>query len=139
MSKVFTKADIEIEHFEESVSYHDDQKVSKLYERLEELKSQGIYVVDVTLVSTHTAISSLSKVFNQYMIRFVRPKYSVKVSISVYDYVTRENEFSESKIIGYFDSEDEAYKVQQSYIEDSNADVQYEAEIQYHSLLDEEI
>ena len=139
MSKVFTKADIEIEHFEESVSYHDDQKVSKLYERLEELKSQGIYVVDVTLVSTHTAISSLSKVFNQYMIRFVRPKYSVKVSISVYDYVTRENEFSESKIVGYFDSEDEAYKVQQSYIEDSNADVQYEAEIQYHSPLDEEI
>ena len=49
------------------------------------------------------------------------------------------NEFSESKIIGYFDSEDEAYKVQQSYIEDSNADVQYEAEIQYHSPLDEEI
>lgn len=139
MSKVFTKADIEIEHFEESVSYHDDQKVSKLYERLEELKSQGIYVVDVTLVSTHTAISSLSKVFNQYMIRFVRPKYSVKVSISVYDYVTRENEFSESKIVGYFDSEDEAFEVQQSYIKDSNADVQYEAEIQYHSLLDEEI
>lgn len=139
MSKVFTKADIEFEHFEESVSYHDDQKVSKLYERLEELKSQGIYVVDVTLVSTHAAISSLSKVFNQYMIRFVRPKYSVKVAISVYDYVTRENEFSESKIVGYFDSEDEAYKVQQSYIEDSNADVQYEAEIQYHSLLDEEI
>lgn len=139
MSKVFTKADIEIEHFEESVSYHDDQKVSKLYERLEELKSQGIYVVDVTLVSTHTAISSLSKVFNQYMIRFVRPKYSVKVSISVYDYVTRENEFSESKIVGYFDSEDEAFEVQQSYIEDSNADVQYEAEIQYHSLLNEEI
>ena len=90
MSKIFTKADIEIEHFEESVSYHDDQKVSKLYERLEELKSQGIYVVDVTLVSTHAAISSLSKVFNQYMIRIVRPKYSVKVSISLYDYVTHE-------------------------------------------------
>ena len=78
MTKIFTKADIEIEHFEEEVSYNsysDDQHVSKLYERIEELKSQDIYVVDVTLVSTHTAIKSLSLVFNQYMIRLVRPKY----------------------------------------------------------------
>lgn len=71
------------------------------------------------------------------MIRFVRPKYSVKVTISQYDYVTRENEFSESKVVGYFDSEDDAFEVQQNYINKSNCDVQYEAEIRYHSPLDE--
>lgn len=37
MSKIFTKSDIEIEHFEESVSYlpySDERLVSKLYEHL---------------------------------------------------------------------------------------------------------
>lgn len=147
MTKIFTKADIEFEHFLEVLKPADgkdvaleETRVKELYAHLEDLKSQGIYVVDVTLVSTRSYNSYYSdRTHNQYMLRIVRPKYSVKVITSLYDYVTRENEFSESKIIGYFDSEDEAYKVQQSYIEDSTRDVQYDAEIQYHSPLDLEL
>ncbi len=104
MSKIFTKADIEIEHFEESVSYHDDQKVSKLYEYLEELKSQGIYVVDVTLVSTHTAIRSLCEVFNQYMIRLVRPKYEVELFVGAFNRYGYEFDYHKSKTIGVFET-----------------------------------
>lgn len=74
---IFTKADIEIETFHESTK--KSAYVSKLYEHLEELKSQGIYVVDVNLVSTVLQESSYygDKIYNEYMIRLVKPKYEV--------------------------------------------------------------
>ena len=121
MTKIFTKSDIEFEHFEEEVSYllySDNQQVSKLYEHLEELKSQDIYVVDVTLVSTHAKISSLSEVFNQYMIRFVRPKYEVKLSVDLYNSLTEEYEYYRSK---------------------NTHDVQYTVDVTLHSPLDQEL
>lgn len=43
---VFTKADIEIETFTESRKR--GESIENLYAHLEELKSNGIYVVDVT-------------------------------------------------------------------------------------------
>lgn len=53
---IFTKADIEIEKFYESTK--KSANISKLYEHLDELKSQDIYVVDVSLISTTEENSS---------------------------------------------------------------------------------
>lgn len=142
MTKIFTKADIEIEHFEEEVSYNsysDDQHVSKLYERIEELKSQDIYVVDVTLVSTHTAIKSLSLVFNQYMIRFVRPKYEVKLSVDLYNSLTEEYEYYRSKDLGFFKTVEEVEEIKKEYISKNTHDVQYTVDVTLHSPLDQEL
>lgn len=49
MTKIFTKADIEIETFTEKLGH--GEAIKDLFAHLEDLKSQGIYVVDVTLVS----------------------------------------------------------------------------------------
>lgn len=138
MSKIFTKSDIEIEHFEESLSYHDEQ-VSKLYEYLEELKSKGIYVVDVTLVSTHAAHSSLSKVFNQYMIRIVRPKYEVELYIGQFNGYGYKFDYHKSESIGVFKTADEAENFKKEYLTEKNEDAKYDVRINYRSLLDQEI
>lgn len=140
MTKIFTKADIEIEHFEEEVSYNsysDDQHVSKLYERIEELKSQDIYVVDVTLVSTHTAIKSLSLVFNQYMIRFVRPKYEVSLEIEYYVMSSNDHYFSKSESIGFFKTTEEVEEIKKEYAAKNNDKVHYTVNVLLHSPLDE--
>lgn len=142
MTKIFTKADIEFEHFEEEVSYlpySDNQQVSKLYEHLEELKSQDIYVVDVTLVSTHAKISSLSEVFNQYMIRFVRPKYEVKLSVDLYNSLTEEYEYYRSKDLGFFKTVEEVEEIKKEYISKNTHDVQYTVDVTLHSPLDQEL
>lgn len=82
---IFTKADIEIETFHESTK--KSEYVSKLYEYLNELKSQDIYVVDVSLVSTMLQESSYygDKIYNEYMIRLVKPKYEVIVETYHFD------------------------------------------------------
>lgn len=142
MSKIFTKSDIENEHFEESVSYlsyHGERRVSKLYERLEELKSQGIYVVDVTLVSTHTAIKSLSEVFNQYMIRLVRPKYEVELFVGKFNGYGYEFDYHKSETIGVFKTAKEAENFKREYLAKRNENAKYDVRINYHSLLDQEI
>lgn len=50
--KKFTYEDIEIVKLEETIR-HDDEPFD-LYIHLNELTSQGIHIVDVTLVSTYT-------------------------------------------------------------------------------------
>ena len=142
MSKIFTNADIESEHFEEEVSYlpySENRHVSKLYEHLEKLKSQGIYVVDVTLVSTHTAISSLSEVFNQYMIRFVRPKYEVELFVGQFNGYGYNFDYRKSKSIGVFKTAEEAEAFKKEYLAKNNDEVRYKVNITPHSVLDEEI
>lgn len=142
MSKIFTKSDIEIEHFEESVSYlsyHGEQHVSKLYERLGELKSQGIYVVDVTLVSTHAANSSLSEVFNQYMIRLVRPKYEVELFVGKFTGYGYEFDYRKSETLGFFKTAEEAEEFKKEYLAKRNENAKYYININYRSLLDQEI
>lgn len=139
MTKIFTKSDIEFEHFGESVSRNDNQHNSKLFKRLEELKSQDIYVVDVTLVSTHAKISSLSEVFNQYMIRFVRPKYEVKLSVDLYNSLTEEYEYYRSKDLGFFKTVEEVEEIKKEYISKNTHDVQYTVDVTLHSPLDQEL
>lgn len=115
MTKIFTKSDIEFEHFGESVSRNDNQHNSKLFKRLEELKSQEIYIVDVTLISSHEEISSLGLVFNQYMIRLVRPKYEVFVSSEHYVESTNDHYFSRSDSIGFFKTAEEVEEIKKEY------------------------
>lgn len=139
MTKIFTKSDIEFEHFGESVSRNDNQHNSKLFKRLEELKSQDIYVVDVTLLSSHEEISSLGLVFNQYMIRFVRPKYEVKLSVDLYNSLTEEYEYYRSKDLGFFKTVEEVEEIKKEYISKNTHDVQYTVDVTLHSPLDQEL
>lgn len=105
---IFTKADIEMETFCESTK--KSAYVTKLYEHLDELKSQGIYVVDVSLVSTVLQESSYygDKIYNEYMIRLVKPKYEV---IGETDDPLNIFESGETKSLGYFKSNDEVEKL----------------------------
>lgn len=139
MSKIFTKADIEIEHFEEPVSYlpySDNRHVSKLYEYLEELKSQDIYVVDVALVSTHAKNSSLSEVFNQYMIRIVRPKYEVELFVGQFNRYGYEFDYHKSETIGVFKTADEAEALKKEYLAKNSHDGKYAVNVIRHSALE---
>lgn len=139
MTKIFTKADIEFEHFGESVSRNDNQHNSKLFKRLEELKSQDIYIVDVTLLSSHEEISSLGLVFNRYMIRLVRPKYEVFVSSEHYVESTNDHYFSRSDSIGFFKTAEEVEEIKKEYAAKNNDKVHYTVNVTLHSPLDQEL
>lgn len=139
MTKIFTKSDIEFEHFGESVSRNDNQHNSKLFKRLEELKSQGIYIVDVTLLSSHEEISSLGLVFNRYMIRLVRPKYEVFVSSEHYVESTNDHYFSRSDSIGFFKTAEEVEEIKKEYAAKNNSKVHYTVNVTLHSPLDQEL
>lgn len=139
MTKIFTKSDIEFEHFGESVSRNDNQHNSKLFKRLEELKSQDIYIVDVTLLSSHEEISSLGLAFNRYMIRLVRPKYEVKLSVDLYNSLTEEYEYYRSKDLGFFKTVEEVEEIKKEYISKNTHDVQYTVDVTLHSPLDQEL
>lgn len=139
MTKIFTKADIEFEHFGESVSRNDNQHNSKLFKRLEELKSQDIYIVDVTLLSSHEEISSLGLAFNRYMIRLVRPKYEVFVSSEHYVESTNDHYFSRSDSIGFFKTAEEVEEIKKEYAAKNNSKVHYTVNVTLHSPLDQEL
>lgn len=139
MTKIFTKSDIEFEHFGESVSRNDNQHNSKLFERLEELKSQDIYIVDVTLLSSHEEISSLGLAFNRYMIRFVRPKYEVFISSEHYVESTNDHYFSRSDSIGFFKTAEEVEEIKKEYAAKNNDKVHYTVNVTLHSPLDQEL
>lgn len=147
MTKIFTKADIEFEHFLEIVRPEDgkdvmqeDAQVKELYSHLEDLKSQGIYVVDVTLVSTRSYDSYYSdRTHNQYMIRIVRPKYEATLIVENYDeYVERFN-YYRSEDLGFFKTAEEAEALKKEYLAKSDDEVKYTVKVTRHSPLDEEI
>lgn len=139
MSKIFTKADIEFEHFGESVSRNDNQHNSKLFKRLEELKSQDIYIVDVTLLSSHEEISSLGLVFNRYMIRLVRPKYEVELFVGQFNGYGYNFDYHKSETIGVFKTSEEAEALKKEYLAKNSHDGRYVVNVIRHSALDEEI
>lgn len=105
---VFTKADIEIESFTESRKR--GESIENLYVYLEELKSQGIYVVDVTPVSTRTYESSYCGpiTYHEYMIRLVRPKYEVTIDVKRYNEDRCEYEFVRTEPSKFFKTLEEA-------------------------------
>ena len=135
---VFTKADIEIERFTESIR---NGSIKELYTYLEELRSQGIYVVDVTLVSTQMYESSYNGTTFYYecMIRVVRPKYEVHVTINLLDKSTCTYHFNKSKSLGFFKSAEEAEKVRDEYLAESTTEVQFIVDIKRLEPLNESI
>lgn len=134
MSKVFTRKDIEILHFENIID-HDDEPTN-LYEYLEKLKSQDIFVVDVTLINS---ISGKIRTDNHYMIRIVRPVYDVEVKIYHYNDFTDHWYHFRTEVFGYYESEDEARKKEKEYTDKNNSDVKLETKIRLQSPLNKPI
>ena len=147
MSKIFTKADIEFEHFLEIVRPEDgkdvmqeDAQVKELYSHLEDLKSQGIYVIDVTLVSTRSYDSYYSdRTHNQYMIRFVRPKYEVRLTVDLYNSLTEDYDYYRSKVLGFFKTAEEVEEIKKKYLDNDVHDVKYTVDVTRQSPLDLEL
>lgn len=131
--KKFTYEDIEIVKLEETILY-DDEPLD-LYIYLNELRSQNIRIVDVTLVSTYT---NQQKIHNHYMIRIVRPVYDVEIRRYFKDSYD-EWDLINTDIFGYFKSEDEAREFREEYLKKSNTDVKFEADIHCHSPLKQTI
>ena len=104
---VFTKADIESMYitFEKSGSTFDDKQ---LQSKLDILKARGLYVVDVSLVFTH--VGSTFNVIT-YLIRFVKPKYEVRIEDQNYDSETNKWVSLGSKSEGFYSSPEVAQKL----------------------------
>lgn len=136
---VFTKADIEIDTFTEYRKH--GESIEDLYAYLEDLKSQGIYVVDVTLVSTRTYESSYygTKVYYEYMIRFVRPKYQVYLTVNRRDDRDYSMHFHKSESLGFFKSAEEVEAIRKEYLAKSTTDVQYIVDIKRFEPLNESV
>ena len=113
---VFTKADIEIDTFTEYRKH--GESIEDLYAYLEELKSQGVYVVDVTLVSTRTYESSYyeTKVYYEYLIRVIRPKYQVYLTINHRDDRDYKHYHHRSESLGFFKSAEKAEAIKKKNI-----------------------
>lgn len=107
MTTIFTKADIESMYFtlEKSGSTFEG---NKLQSKLNVLKAKGFYVVDVSLVFNHVGATFI---VNTYLIRYVKPKYEVRVESQNYDSETNKWISLGSKIEGYYSSQDLAQKV----------------------------
>lgn len=136
---VFTKADIEIETFTEYRKH--GESIKDLYDHLEELKSQGIYVVDVTLVSTRSYESSYygDKTYYEYMIRLVRPKYHVELIVNHLDDLTYTYHFHRSESIGFFKTVEEVDALRKEYLAKITEDVQYILDVKHFEPLEESI
>lgn len=132
-SKIFTYKDIEIVKLKETIRY--DNEPSDLYIHLNELTSQGIRIVDVTLTSTYT---DQHETHNHYMIRIVRPVYDVEIRRYFKDSYEKWDLIN-TDIFGYFKSEDEAREFKDEYLKKSNTDVKFEADIHCHSPLEKAI
>ena len=104
---VFTKADIESMYItlEKSGSTFDDKQ---LQSKLDILKARGLYVVDVSLVFTH--VGSTFNVIT-YLIRFVKPKYEVRIEDQNYDSETNKWVSLGSKSEGFYSSPEVAQKL----------------------------
>lgn len=134
MSKLFTRKDIEILTFKNTI-YHK-AKPNKLYEYLEELKSQDIYVIDITLVHS---VTDNKMTENHYMIRILRPVYDVEVrTYHLHDF-SKQWYYVRTEIFGYFTSEKQADEIKKEYLEKSNSDVKFEAKIRKYSPLNQSV
>ena len=80
MTTIFTKADIKSEIF--VVDKYLGTEFISLETKLARFKDLGYYVVDVSLVETKQ--SGLGN-YSKYLIRYVAPKYEVKVDRKTWD------------------------------------------------------
>lgn len=107
MTTIFTKADIEnmyITLVNEGLTFDEREFQSKL----DILKARGFYVVDVSLVSNPVGAN-----FNATtcLIRFVKPKYEVRIEDQNYDSETNKWVSLGSKSEGFYSSQEVAQKV----------------------------
>lgn len=135
MNKLFTRKDIEILHFEDIID-HDQDQPTNLYEYLEELKSKDIFVVDVTLINS---ISGTIRTDNHYMIRILRPVYDVEVKTYHLHDFSKKWYYVRTETFGYFTSEKQADEIKKEYLEKSNSDVKFEAQIRKYSPLNKSV
>lgn len=124
---VFTKADIESMYvtLEKAGSTFEG---NKLQSKLDVLKARGFYVVDVALVSNHVGATFI---VNTYLIRYVKPKYEVRMESQNYDSETNDWTSTGSKSIGLYSSQE----VAQSVVENKEKDG-FKATMVVHSPLD---
>ena len=136
---IFTKADIEIERFTEIRKF--GETIEDLYAHLEELKSQGIYVVDVTPISTRSYEPAWSavKTYYDFMIRLIRPKYHVQLTVNRRDERTFAYHFEKSESLGFFKSAEEAEAIRKEYLSKDIEGVRYYVDIECFEPLKESI
>lgn len=127
MTTIFTKADIESMYItlEKLGSTFEG---NKLQSKLDVLKARGFYVVDVSLVYNYVGSTFL---VNTYLIRFVKPKYEVRMESQNYDSETNDWTSTGSKSIGLYSSQE----VAQSVVENKEKDG-FKATMVVHSPLD---
>lgn len=127
MTTIFTKADIESMYItlEKLGSTFEG---NKLQSKLDVLKARGFYVVDVSLVYNYVGSTFL---VNTYLIRFVKPKYEVRMESQNYDSETNDWTSTGSKSIGLYSSQE----VAQSVVENKEKDG-FKATMIVHSPLD---
>ena len=104
MTTIFTRKDIQTEIFEVD-GYLGTAKAKSLETYLLELEDSDCYVVDITLLETKQ--SGLGN-YSKYLIRFVAPKYEVKVDRKTWDRVRSEWWSFGAKTEKVFDRLDEA-------------------------------
>lgn len=127
MTTIFTKADIESMYItlEKLGSTFEG---NKLQSKLDVLKARGFYVVDVSLVYNYVGSTFL---VNTYLIRFVKPKYEVRMESQNYDSETNDWTSTGSKSIGLYSSQE----VAQSVVENKEKDG-FKATMVVHSPLE---
>ena len=127
MTTIFTKADIESMYvtLEKAGSTFEG---NKLQSKLDILKARGYYVVDVALVSNHVGATFL---VNTYLIRYVKPKYEVRIEAQNYDSETNNWTSTGSKSVGLYSSQEVAQKVV-----DNKQKEGFKATMVVHSALD---
>lgn len=84
--EIFTRKDIQTDIFEVD-GYLGNKKAQSLESHLLDLEKEDCYVVDITLLETKQ--SGLGN-YSKYLIRFVAPKYEVKVDRRKWDEIRSE-------------------------------------------------
>ena len=127
MTTIFTKADIESMYMTlEKVGSTFDEK--QLQSKLDVLKARGFYIVDISLVSSHIGSTFNT---NTQLIRYVTPKYEVRIEDRIYDSDTNNWTSAGSKSVGIYSSQEVAQSVVDSKKKDG-----FKAARVVHSLLD---
>lgn len=107
ITNIFTKSDIESMYITlEKVGSDFDEK--QFQSKLDVLKARGFYIVDISLVSNH--VGSTFNV-NTYLIRYVTPKYEVRIEDQNYDSETNAWTSTGSKSVGLYSSQEVAQSV----------------------------
>lgn len=128
MTTIFTKADIETMYFTIEKKTGSTFEGNKLQSKLDVLKARGFYVVDVSLVFNYVGATFIA---NTYLIRYVKPKYEVRIETQNYDSETNNWTSTGSKSIGLYSSQE----VAQSVVENKEKDG-FKATMVVHSPLD---